>query len=111
MAPSLFGICFVVIYFLVSLINKIVINCYKISVSKFKIELHTTDNAWKPDRMAKPGKDGEANGEETEMQTLERKARSILNKLTPQKFDTLIGKFQELGVNSEEKLQRWVTVT
>ena len=42
------------------------------------------------------------------MQTLERKARSILNKLTPQKFDTLIGKFQELGVNTEEKLQRWV---
>ena len=76
---------------------------------EFKIELHTTDNAWKPDRMAKPAKAGEENGEETEMQTLERKARSILNKLTPQKFDTLIGKFQELGVNTEEKLQRWVT--
>ena len=59
--------------------------------------------------MAKTGKD-EQNGEETEMQTMERKARSILNKLTPQKFDTLLGKFQELGINTEEKLQRWVTL-
>ena len=41
-------------------------------------------------------------------QTLERKARAILNKLTPQKFDTLVGKFQELGINTEDKLQRCV---
>ena len=76
-----------------------------------QIELHTTDNAWKPDRMAKPGTGEQLNGEETEMQTLERKARSILNKLTPQKFDTLIGKFQDLNVDSEEKLQRWVKLS
>ena len=56
--------------------------------------------------MAGPPKAGEQNGEETEMQTLERKARAILNKLTPQKFDTLVGKFQELGINTEDKLQR-----
>ena len=47
-------------------------------------------------------------GEETEMQTLEGKARAILNKLTPQKFDTLVRKFQELGINTEDKLQRCV---
>ena len=44
-------------------------------------------------------------------QTLERKARAILNKLTPQKFDTLVGKFQELGINTEDKLQRCVGLT
>ena len=37
-------------------------------ISNLQIELHTTDNAWKPDRMAGPPKAGEQNGEETEMQ-------------------------------------------
>ena len=38
------------------------------------------------------------------MAVLERKARSILNKLTPQKFDKLVSQFKELDIDSEEKL-------
>ena len=34
-----------------------------------------------------------------------RKARGILNKLCPQKFDVLVEKFKELEIDSEEKLR------
>ena len=35
---------------------------------------------------------------------LERQVRSILNKLTPQKFDKLVKQFNELKIDSERKL-------
>ena len=34
-----------------------------------------------------------------------RKARGILNKLCPQKFDILVEKFNELEIDSDEKLR------
>jgi translation initiation factor 4G len=34
-----------------------------------------------------------------------RKARGILNKLCPQKFDILVEKFNELQIDTEEKLR------
>ena len=55
-----------------------------------------------------PTSPAEQSSEETEVQTTERKIRSILNKLTPQNFDALVCKFQELGINCEEKLQRFI---
>ena len=39
------------------------------------------------------------------MAILERKARAILNKLTPQKFDKLVLQFKELDIDSAEKLE------
>ena len=39
------------------------------------------------------------------MATLSRKARGILNKLCPQKFDILVEKFKELQIDTEEKLR------
>ena len=39
------------------------------------------------------------------MAVLERKARAILNKLTPQKFDKLVLQFKELDIDSAEKLE------
>ena len=38
-------------------------------------------------------------------QELYRKVRSILNKLTPQKFGTLMQQILDLNINSEEKLK------
>lgn len=68
-----------------------------------KVELHSAENAWKP----RPIKDKRVteNGEADDNEELARKARSILNKLTPQKFDTLVQKFQELMIDNEEKLR------
>jgi len=34
-----------------------------------------------------------------------RKARGILNKLCPQKFDILVDKFNELQIDTEDKLR------
>jgi hypothetical protein len=39
---------------------------------------------------------------------LERGVRSILNKMTPQKFDTLITKFNTLPIDTETKLKRCI---
>ena len=60
--------------------------------------LHEAENAWKPRKQ-------EENGEEDEIAVLERKARSILNKLTPQKFDKLVAQFKELDIDNVEKLE------
>ena len=39
------------------------------------------------------------------MAELERNVRSILNKLTPQKFETLVQKFNDLPIDTEIKLK------
>ena len=65
------------------------------------IELNKAENAWKP--MAK--KEGSAEAEDDPIQELERNVRSILNKLTPQKFDRLVKQFNELKIDSEIKLR------
>ena len=65
------------------------------------IELHKTENAWKPDLMRKSEVKTQ---EEDPLLELERQVRSILNKLTPQKFDKLVKLFNELVIDSEVKL-------
>merc|ERR1719400_1009124 len=48
--------------------------------------------------------DADSDPKETEMEELRRKALAILNKLTPQKFETLVQRFQELPIDSYQKL-------
>merc|ERR1712106_200255 len=43
-------------------------------------------------------------GEVSEMDDLKKKVLAILNKLTPQKFQTLVDKFQELPIDTQDKL-------
>ena len=64
------------------------------------VELNKAENAWKP--QAK--KEGSAEVEEDPCAELERNVRSILNKLTPQKFDKLVTQFNGLKIDSEKKL-------
>ena len=63
-----------------------------------QVVLHEAENAWKPRKY-------DENGEDDEIAILERKARSILNKLTPQKFDKLVAQFKELDIDTVEKLE------
>lgn len=65
-----------------------------------KIQLHETENAWKPAKL----KQDENGGDLDPLADLAKKARGILNKLTPQKFDVLVERFNELEVNSEDAL-------
>ena len=41
-----------------------------------------------------------------DVESLTKKIRSILNKLCPQKFDTLVSRFNELVIDTEEKLNK-----
>lgn len=66
------------------------------------VELNKAENAWKPQN--KKGGSVDPDGEEDPCAELERNVRSILNKLTPQKFDKLVKQFNELKIDSEKKL-------
>ncbi|XP_054270193.1 eukaryotic translation initiation factor 4 gamma 1-like isoform X2 [Macrosteles quadrilineatus] len=66
------------------------------------VKLRTAENAWKPQRLeSDAGKDEE----QKDTEKLYKDVRGILNKLTPQKFDTLMKKFMILPINSEERLK------
>jgi len=65
-----------------------------ISISREPVKLRASENAWKP----KSSKDID------EMEVLGKKVRAILNKITPQKFQTLVVQFKELEIDTEEKL-------
>jgi len=69
-----------------------------INLTREEVSLSTTENAWKP----APKKDKDAASDEPD--DLVKKIRSILNKLCPQKFDVLVGQFQELPIDSLDKL-------
>jgi len=43
-------------------------------------------------------------------QDLYKKVRGILNKLTPQKFETLLKQVQDLPINSEERLSGCIEI-
>jgi len=77
---------------------RMVINLPSISQ---EVKLNKAENAWKP--SVKDNKK-DVDPKETEIQELRRKSLAILNKLTPQKFETLVLKFQDLPIDSPEKL-------
>ena len=58
------------------------------------------ENAWKP------GTKKEAGASEDDVEVLSKKVRSILNKLCPQKFDVLVAQFNDLVIDTEEKLTK-----
>jgi len=66
-----------------------------ISISREPVKLRgASENAWKP----KASKEGD------EIEVLGKKVTAILNKITPQKFQTLVVQFKELEIDTEEKL-------
>ncbi|CAK1554992.1 unnamed protein product [Leptosia nina] len=65
-----------------------------------EVKLNETKDAWKPARLKKETLDEQ----ELKTQELYKKFRGILNKLTPQKFDTLIDKVKTLEIDTQERL-------
>ncbi|XP_015120443.1 eukaryotic translation initiation factor 4 gamma 1 isoform X2 [Diachasma alloeum] len=65
------------------------------------VKLRETENAWKPTRL----KSEMLPGEEAKSQALYKKVRSVLNKLTPQKFNTLVNQVRALEIDTQERLQ------
>jgi translation initiation factor 4G len=72
-----------------------------LSFSREDVKLRETENAWKPRRLVQ----GSASEEQTKIEALYKRVRSVLNKLTPQKFSTLVNQVRELEIDTQEKLQ------
>lgn len=66
-----------------------------------EVKLNEVDSAWKPTRFRKET----ADEEEARTQELYKKFRGILNKLTPQKFDTLLERVKTLEINNQKRLE------
>lgn len=58
------------------------------------VKLRETENAWKP-RLEKMD----------DNDTLNKKVRSVLNKLTPEKFSTLVDQVRKLPIDTLDRLQ------
>ncbi|XP_017771078.1 PREDICTED: eukaryotic translation initiation factor 4 gamma 3-like isoform X2 [Nicrophorus vespilloides] len=76
----------------------------RVSISiKEDVKLHETENAWKPARMNSTG--GVQSDDDKKTAELYRKVRGVLNKLTPQKFATLIDQIKSLPIDTTSRLQ------
>ncbi|XP_060075672.1 eukaryotic translation initiation factor 4 gamma 3-like isoform X2 [Ylistrum balloti] len=65
------------------------------------VTLHKAGDAWKPQKSTDKVEDPE----DKKTEILYKKARGILNKLTPQKFQTLVKQMSELEIDTEERLK------
>uniref|UniRef100_T1J0U7 W2 domain-containing protein n=1 Tax=Strigamia maritima TaxID=126957 RepID=T1J0U7_STRMM len=65
------------------------------------VRLNKSENAWRPTH--KFGKDTDTETLKTE--DLYKRVRGILNKLTPQKFNTLVNQVNDLSIDTEERLK------
>ncbi|KAK2588140.1 hypothetical protein KPH14_004191 [Odynerus spinipes] len=65
------------------------------------VKLRETENAWRPTRL----KQLNVSEEEAKTEALYKRVRSVLNKLTPQKFNTLIEQVRSLQIDTQERLQ------
>lgn len=67
------------------------------------VKLHAAQNAWKPSHKSAAEI---ADEEAASAEELYRRVRGILNKLTPQKFQSLVEQVRNLEINSEERLNK-----
>lgn len=65
------------------------------------VKLRETANAWRPTRL----KPISLTEEEAKTEALYKRVRSVLNKLTPQKFNTLVEQVRALNIDTPERLQ------
>uniref|UniRef100_A0A8C5G9D2 MIF4G domain-containing protein n=1 Tax=Gouania willdenowi TaxID=441366 RepID=A0A8C5G9D2_GOUWI len=78
------------------------------------VQLNKAEKAWKPSTnksvcSSQPKKQEERDSEQTK--DLLKKFRSILNKLTPQKFEKLMTQVQMLTIDTEERLKDVIDLT
>ncbi|XP_042352934.1 eukaryotic translation initiation factor 4 gamma 1a isoform X2 [Plectropomus leopardus] len=72
------------------------------------VQLNKAEKAWKPSSKKSRGRTEEPEEEDPEQsktQELFKRLRSILNKLTPQKFQELMKQVTELTIDTEERLK------
>ncbi|XP_070829542.1 eukaryotic translation initiation factor 4 gamma 1a isoform X2 [Chaetodon trifascialis] len=73
------------------------------------VQLNKAENAWKPSTKksarSRPEEVADDDAEQVKTQELFKRLRSILNKLTPQKFQELMKQVTELTIDTEERLK------
>lgn len=79
------------------------------------VQLNKAEKAWKPSTKkarSRGGTESEENDpESSKTQSLFKQVRSILNKLTPQKFQQLMKQVTELTIDTEERLKGVIDLT
>lgn len=80
------------------------------------VQLNKAEKAWKPSTKKAPRGRGaeepeESDAEHLKTQELFKRVRSILNKLTPQKFQQLMKQVMELTIDTEERLKGVIDLT
>uniref|UniRef100_A0A665UCG0 Eukaryotic translation initiation factor 4 gamma 1 n=1 Tax=Echeneis naucrates TaxID=173247 RepID=A0A665UCG0_ECHNA len=80
------------------------------------VQLNKAEKAWKPSvkkpTRSRPAEEPEENAsEQAKTQELFKRVRSILNKLTPQKFQQLMKQVTELTIDTEERLKGVIDLT
>jgi translation initiation factor 4G len=64
------------------------------------VKLNESENAWKPKKRLELSED-----DRSELDDLLKKVRSIVNKITPEKFEKLMGQVKDLKIDTQEKLE------
>ncbi|TKS81437.1 Eukaryotic translation initiation factor 4 gamma 1 [Collichthys lucidus] len=79
------------------------------------VQLNKAEKAWKPSTKkaarSRPEESEENDPEQVKTQELFKRVRSILNKLTPQKFQQLMKQVTELTIDTEERLKGVIDLT
>lgn len=79
------------------------------------VQLNKAEKAWKPSVKktvrTRAGEEIDDDAEQLKTQDLFKRVRSILNKLTPQKFQQLMKQVTELTIDSEERLKGVIDLT
>ncbi|XP_071121349.1 eukaryotic translation initiation factor 4 gamma 1-like [Mytilus edulis] len=70
-----------------------------------EVKLHKAESPWKPTHKDTKETMEVKDEDETKTEELYKKARGILNKLTPQNFQTLVKQMSKLEITSEDHLQ------
>jgi translation initiation factor 4G len=76
------------------------------SSSSLQVNLNQAENAWKPTVKADTAAVEGEQSEEDQVSVLAKRVRAILNKLCPQKFDTLVQQFRDLPIDTGDKLAK-----
>lgn len=73
------------------------------------VKLSENENAWRPRLLNKSDSDGDTKSTQ-EKDELVRRVRGILNKLTPERFDTLVEEIIQLKIDTPEKMDEVIVL-
>ncbi|XP_032597852.1 eukaryotic translation initiation factor 4 gamma 3 [Drosophila grimshawi] len=75
------------------------------------VKLNETENAWRPRLTNKAETDASSDGKSVhEKDELVRRVRGILNKLTPERFDTLVEEIVKLKIDTPDKMDEVIVL-